>query len=204
MKLPLDCKGKLSPHLDPFRSHYIFLSSESGQRPIYSSNGTTQMDQLSQLPSYTPKPGELLLNTSRRSSTPQDAFITMILDTPSSKPPSGTHNGTRIPTLSAADNTRRFGALLEAISGTGFHSLDEMVLEYYSARFEAGSLPAMAQSASRSRRIKAMVQGLQEDSRQWPRWESRGLHESVSQATSKCTHTVGHGRVTRPQRDQVD
>ncbi|KAJ5687629.1 hypothetical protein N7536_010248 [Penicillium majusculum] len=101
----------------------------------------------------------------------------------SSKPSSVINKGTSIPTISAVENTRRFGALLESISGAGFHNLDEMVLEYYSARFEPGSLPAMAQCASRSRRIKTTVQNLYEDSRQWPRWESRGLHESVSQAT---------------------
>lgn len=90
-----------------------------------------------------------------------------------------------MPITSPAENTRRFGALLDAVSAAGFQNLDEMVLEYYSARFEAGSLPAMAQSASRSRRIKPVVQGLQENSQQWPRWESRGLHESVSQATGQ-------------------
>lgn len=143
------------------------------------------MGQLSQLPSYTPKSAESLLNINSHSS---------ILDT-SSKPSSVINKGTSIPTISAVENTRRFGALLESISGAGFHNLDEMVLEYYSARFEPGSLPAMAQCASRSRRIKTTVQNLYEDSRQWPRWESRGLHESVSQATSKCTHDVIHWHV---------
>lgn len=99
------------------------------------------------------------------------------------------HNGTsRKPSsiLSVTENTGRFGALLDAISASGFHNLDEMVLEYYSARFEAGSVPAMAQSASRSRRVKTMVQGLQENSQQWPRWGARGLYEGVSQATGEC------------------
>ncbi|KAJ5752422.1 hypothetical protein N7520_009339 [Penicillium odoratum] len=109
--------------------------------------------------------------------------------------------------MSATENTRRFSAVLEAVSSVGFHNLDEMVLEYYSARFEAGSLPAMAQCASRSRRIKTMVESLQEDSRQWPRWESRGFYESMSQATiSLCLGEMerqgkAHGRHQLPQSD---
>lgn len=86
---------------------------------------------------------------------------------------------------SAADITRRFGIVLEVMRTAGFHDFDEMVAAYYTAQFERGSFPAMLQCASRSRRLKVMLQELQEDSSLWPRWESRGLHESVSEAASE-------------------
>ena len=85
---------------------------------------------------------------------------------------------------SAADITRRFGLVLESMRIAGFRDFDEMVAAYYMAPFEKGSFPGMMQSASRSRRLKAMLHELQESSAQWPKWESRGLHESVSEGTT--------------------
>ena len=84
---------------------------------------------------------------------------------------------------STADITSRFGIVLEAMRTAGFRDFDEMAVAYYTAQFERGSLPAMVQCASRSRRLKPMLQALQESSNQWPRWESRGLHESFLKAT---------------------
>jgi hypothetical protein len=84
--------------------------------------------------------------------------------------------------LIADDITPRFGIVLEAIRQAGFQDLEQMVLAYYTSRFEWGSFPAMVQSVSRKRRLKAMLQELQKRSGQWSRWESRGLHESVSEA----------------------
>lgn len=54
-----------------------------------------------------------------------------------------------------------------------------MVAAFYTSQFEKGSVPSMSQSASRSRRLKAMVQELHKNSSQWPRWEARGLQEST-------------------------
>lgn len=174
-------RGNLGHHHGPvspltFTSSPSSSSLESGHgRPLYSSNGTTSpMDQLiSQSPSYHPPH----TSTAKFQHPGRGAGVTQHWNGTSRKPSS---------ILSVAENTGRFGALLDAISASGFHDLDEMVLEYYSARFEAGSVPAMAQGASRSRRVKTMVQGLQENSQQWPRWGRRGLHEGVSQATGEC------------------
>jgi hypothetical protein len=92
-------------------------------------------------------------------------------------------NAPHIPEASVADDiTPRFGIVLEAIRQAGFQDMEQMVLAYYTSRFEWGSFPAMVQCVSRKRRLKAMLQELQKSSGQWPRWEYRGLHESVSEA----------------------
>ena len=84
-----------------------------------------------------------------------------------------------------ADITRRLGTMLEAMRAAEFHDFDEMAAAYYTAQFEKGSLPAMVQCASRSRRLKRMLQELQESSGEWPRWESRGFNECVSEAAGE-------------------
>ncbi|KAJ5496620.1 hypothetical protein N7463_008607 [Penicillium fimorum] len=84
-----------------------------------------------------------------------------------------------------ANITQRFVIVLEAMQKAGFQDFDVMAVAYYTTQFEKGSLPAMVQCASRSRRLKAMVQELHESTGQWPRWESRGLRESVSEATGE-------------------
>ncbi|OGE54884.1 hypothetical protein PENARI_c005G04547 [Penicillium arizonense] len=83
-----------------------------------------------------------------------------------------------------ADITRRLGIVLDAMRNAGFQDFDAMVVAYYTAQFERSSFPALLQCASRSRRLKPMLQELQDSSRQWPRWESRGLNESISAGTA--------------------
>jgi hypothetical protein len=79
--------------------------------------------------------------------------------------------------------TQRLGIVFEAMRNAGFQDFDTMAVAYYTAHLEKSSVPAMLQCASRSRRLKPMLQELQENSRKWPRWESRGLHESIFTAT---------------------
>ena len=86
---------------------------------------------------------------------------------------------------STADITRRFGSLLEAMRAAGFQDFDSMAAAYYTAKFESGSFPAMVQCASRSRRLKSMLLELRESSSKWPRWESRGFHECVSEVAGE-------------------
>lgn len=86
-----------------------------------------------------------------------------------------------ISTSSDADMTPRFVMVLEALRQAGFQDFEEMVLAYYTSRFEWGSVPAMHQSVSRSRRLKATLLELQKSSSQWPRWESRKFHKTVSE-----------------------
>lgn len=141
------------------------------------------MEQPPQSPSIASKSSEYSFSMGNRMPLPRDLSLATQADAP---PESlSTKGRARTSTTPAAENTRRFGIVLEAVSTAGFNDFDAMVLAYYTARFEVGSFPAMAQCASRSRRMKTMLQELQEHSSQWPRWESRGLHESVSQATGK-------------------
>jgi len=118
-------------------------------------------------------------------SSPRDRNLSLLTPANTPSKPSATKGGMKASTTSTAENTRRFGVVLEAMQTARFRDFDGMVLAYYTAQFEVGSFPAMAQCASRSRRMKAMLQELQERSSQWPRWESRGLHESFSEATGK-------------------
>ncbi|KAJ8130652.1 hypothetical protein O1611_g2977 [Lasiodiplodia mahajangana] len=103
---------------------------------------------------------------------------------------------------SEADMTRRFVAIIDLVQSLGFKHIDEMAMAYYTASFERESLPAMAQSASRSRRLKPMLLELQRSSVQWSRWESRGLREAISEAAG-CTYIAemeAQGRTREPNQ----
>ncbi|KAF5690357.1 Basic-leucine zipper (bZIP) transcription factor [Fusarium denticulatum] len=84
-----------------------------------------------------------------------------------------------------AELTRRFDSILETMRTSGFHNFDEMAVAYYTGRFSTGSVPSIMQCSSRGRRLKVILQKLHQDSQEWPKWESRGLHESMSTATGK-------------------
>ncbi|KAF5554526.1 hypothetical protein FMEXI_1994 [Fusarium mexicanum] len=84
-----------------------------------------------------------------------------------------------------AELTRRFDSILETMRTSGFHNFDEMAVAYYTGRFSTGSVPSIMQCSSRGRRLKVILQKLHQDSQEWPKWESRGIHESMSTATGK-------------------
>lgn len=67
----------------------------------------------------------------------------------------------------------------------GFQDFDQAVVSYYTAQFKNNSLAAISQRASRSRRLRTVLQELQECSSQWPRRESRGLYEGLVEMTSE-------------------
>lgn len=60
-----------------------------------------------------------------------------------------------------------------------------MVAEYYTTSFEKSSVPAMAQRASRGRRLGKVLKDVHESSNLWPRWEARGFRESAMESASK-------------------
>ncbi|KAF2713294.1 hypothetical protein K504DRAFT_450012 [Pleomassaria siparia CBS 279.74] len=183
-------------------SHYshstsiIVTSSNGSQRPLYVGHGSTQMGQRpAQAPSIMSHMSKSSSSRSSHISSPPDLSPAILADTTEN---SSTQGRLRASTTSTAENTRRFGIVLESMRTAGFHDFDGMALAYYTARFEVGSFPAMAQCASRSRRMKAMLQELQENSSQWPRWESRGLHESSSEATvSLCLEEMERLNITQ-------
>ncbi|KAF2656376.1 hypothetical protein K491DRAFT_391971 [Lophiostoma macrostomum CBS 122681] len=87
-----------------------------------------------------------------------------------------------------AEMTKCFDDLLACMRTFGLSDFDATVATYYTANFAANSCPAMAQVASRSRRLKDMITTLKSHSDHWPRHQSRGLHESLLTAsTSLCT-----------------
>lgn len=145
----------------------LFSSSESAGQTLHVGHGSKCVRRSSQSPSTMPP-----INASSSSTGG-------IISSPSDLLPRAAS------VASTADITRRFGIMLEAMRTAGFHDFDGMAAAYYTAEFERGSFPAMVQSASRSRRLKPLLQKLQESSSRWPRWESRGLRESVLEATGE-------------------
>ena len=63
-----------------------------------------------------------------------------------------------------------------------------MVAAYYTSSFEKSSVPAMAQRASRSRRLAKMLREMHESSERWPSWEARGFRESALESARKSHH----------------
>lgn len=86
-----------------------------------------------------------------------------------------------------ANDTSRFKTILEAVKAVGFADFDCMAAAYYTATFERSSVPAMAQRASRARRLAKMLKDVHESSKQWPRWEARGFRESAIESASKLS-----------------
>ncbi|KAJ5200207.1 hypothetical protein N7491_008993 [Penicillium cf. griseofulvum] len=92
---------------------------------------------------------------------------------------------------SQVDITSRLSIVLDAVQKAGFQDFEAMVEAYYTANLERNSFPALLQCASRRRRLKPMLHNLQDSSRQWPRWESRGINESISTGTaSLCVEEI--------------
>lgn len=87
--------------------------------------------------------------------------------------------------------TEQFKQVLEATRAAGFPDFDRMVSAYYTSSFEKGSVPYMAQRASRSRRLGNVLKDVHENSTQWPRWEARGFRdETVESAKSVCVEEI--------------
>lgn len=86
---------------------------------------------------------------------------------------------------SQVDITSRLSIVLDAVQKAGFQDFEAMVEAYYTANLDRNSFPALLQCASRRRRLKPMLHNLQDSSRQWPRWESRGFNESISAGTGE-------------------
>lgn len=143
--------------------------------------GSSQNSPSSHARRFTPNPLE------SRSLPEDDGHSTSVSHAMQPTPPPSvtTKQTTSIPTKYTTNATARFGNLLEVVQAAGFADFDRMAIAYYTAHFDRGSLPDLAQRASRGRRLKTVLQALQDSSDQWPRWESRGLQEGVIESTSK-------------------
>ncbi|KAI0505430.1 hypothetical protein F5B22DRAFT_627745, partial [Xylaria bambusicola] len=144
-------------------------------------------------------------STESSSTSSSHAHTRLSTQSPSSVPPFGASSsivGYSSHGASVADMTRRFVAIIDLVQSLGFSHFDEMAAAYYTAAFEKESLPAMAQSASRSRRLKPMLMKLQDNSVQWQRWESRGLREGISEAANRTyvAEIEAQGRVIEPSQ----
>lgn len=84
------------------------------------------------------------------------------------------------PGTPSSESETKIRTVMDAVRRAGFQDFEQMVVVYYTSRFEKGSVCAMQQGVSRSRHLKSMLNRLQQSSSQWPRWESRGLHEAIA------------------------
>jgi hypothetical protein len=78
-------------------------------------------------------------------------------------------------------NTARFTKILAACREADFTDFDSMASTYYTCTLEKSSVPEMAQRASRSRRLPRVMQSLHANSKTWPRYESRDIHEAATE-----------------------
>lgn len=83
------------------------------------------------------------------------------------------------------DPTGKFVILMEAVKKAGFSNFESMAIQYYSTEFEVNSVPALAQYASRTRRLPQVIRDLRQDSKRWQRQESRGLHEAFAETAGE-------------------
>ncbi|KAE9363947.1 hypothetical protein N431DRAFT_564490 [Stipitochalara longipes BDJ] len=174
-----DMSAPHQPPQTPLSRYNSSRSSESHQQPLYIDRPTKRS---AHSPSTTPLISGSCSSMSSHMYTPNDPSPT----TSVAAPPEPPRAETKLAVSSAveADITQRFGIVLETMRRAGFQDFDVMALAYYTSKFEKDSLPSMLQGASRSRRVKAMLQELHESSRKWQRWESRGLNEGISEATA--------------------
>ncbi|EAT85929.2 hypothetical protein SNOG_07278 [Parastagonospora nodorum SN15] len=78
-------------------------------------------------------------------------------------------------------NTARFTKILATCREAEFTDFDSMASTYYTCTLEKSSVPEMAQRASRSRHLPRVMQNLHANSKTWPRYESRGIHEAATE-----------------------
>lgn len=111
------------------------------------------------------------------------------------------------PGTHSSESETQIRTVMDAVRRAGFQDFEQMVVVYYTSQFERGSVCAMQQSVSRSRHLKSMLDRLQQSSSQWPRWESRGLHEAISgAAASVCSNelnSVSQAPVGKPRRSET-
>ena len=61
----------------------------------------------------------------------------------------------------ATDLGSEFEHILDVVEGTGFESIDTMVAQHYTANFAPNSTSPLAQTNSRSRDLRRLLQALQ-------------------------------------------
>ncbi|KAH4047464.1 hypothetical protein HBH70_147300 [Parastagonospora nodorum] len=102
-------------------------------------------------------------------------------------------------------NTARFTKILATCREAEFTDFDSMASTYYTCTLEKSSVPEMAQRASRSRHLPRVMQNLHANSKTWPRYESRGIHEAATEH-AKSVYEEELQEVTRglDERMQAD
>jgi hypothetical protein len=69
--------------------------------------------------------------------------------------------------------------ILDFVRSTEFGIFDAVVLEYYTEHFEEGTKVHNAQKLSRNRELPRVLRGLQDDVKQWARWEASGYKDEI-------------------------
>lgn len=76
----------------------------------------------------------------------------------------------------------RFERILELVEESGFDSLDRMAAAYYTAKFQPDSRARYAQSQSRTRYLRPLLQTLSTNNTGWPRRESAGYKDGIARS----------------------
>lgn len=76
----------------------------------------------------------------------------------------------------------RFERILELVEEAGFDTLDGMAAAYYTTKFQPDSHARYAQSQSRTRYLRPLLQALNVSSTDWPRREVAGYKDGIARS----------------------
>lgn len=76
----------------------------------------------------------------------------------------------------------RFERILELVEEAGFDTLDGMAAAYYTSRFQPNSRARYAQSQSRTRYLRPLLQALNVSSTNWPSREVAGYKNGIARS----------------------
>lgn len=100
-------------------------------------------------------------------------------------------------TSAPTDPGSAFERILNVMKDAGFDSIDTTAAQYYSAKFKPNSTPQLAQSNSRSRDLRRLLQTLQKKAKKCDKHETQAYEEEiVRSAKSICLEEL---RVLRNQ-----
>jgi len=114
-------------------------------------------------------------NNNNSNSTPH------MLPTPSSS----INSSTSFPYPAGLDLESRFKHVICAIESAGFESIDDMLLQYYTASFHEENVLYWAQSRSRSRSLPHLIASLQASSKTWSNREVQGYNQQITRAAEE-------------------
>lgn len=97
----------------------------------------------------------------------------------------------------------RFERILELVEEAGFDTLDGMAAAYYTTRFQPDSRARYAQSQSRTRYLRPLLQALNVSSTDWPGREAAGYKNGIARSAEGVYVEELAGFRKRQQKQQT-